>query len=204
MECQAGPPPFGLLDSGPMSETVDTARQELLRTVAAGTAGVVGEAFLQRLVQAVGETFGGGVCWISELNETGERARSLASWPPEALPAGFEYRLEGTPCQALHQRTVVSYETGVSPAFPEDPFLIEHGLDGYLAVTCPRGDGHPIGYLAVTTQEALEARPDELAALQIFAARIGAELERRKQESRLREREAALIASRAKVLEAAD
>ena len=98
----------------------------------------------------------------------------------------------------------MSYESGVPAAFPEDPFLIEHGLDGYLAVTCPRGDGRPIGYLAVTTQDALDARPDELAALQIFAARIGAELERRKQESRLREREGALIASRAKVLEAAD
>jgi signal transduction histidine kinase/uncharacterized protein YhfF len=187
-----------------MSETVDPARQDLLRTVAAGTAGVVGEAFLQRLVQAVGETFGGGVCWISELSDSGQTARSLASWPPEALPAGREYKLDGTPCQLLHERTVVSYESGVPAAFPEDPFLIEHGLDGYLAVTCPRGDGRPIGYLAVTTQEALDARPDELAALQIFAARIGAELERRKQESRLREREAALIASRAKVLEAAD
>jgi signal transduction histidine kinase/uncharacterized protein YhfF len=187
-----------------MSETVDTARQDLLRTVAAGTAGVVGEAFLQRLVQAVGETFGGGVCWISELSDSGQTARSLASWPPEALPAGREYKLNGTPCQALHERSVVSYESGVSPAFPDDPFLIEHGLDGYLAVTCPRGDGRPIGYLAVTTQEPLDARPDELAALQIFAARIGAELERRTQESRLREREGALIASRAKVLEAAD
>ena len=187
-----------------MSETVDTARQDLLRTVAAGTAGVVGEEFLQRLVQAVGETFGGGVCWISELSDSGQTARSLASWPPEALPAGREYQLNGTPCQALHERSVVSYESGVLPAFPEDPFLIEHGLDGYLAVTCPRGGGRPIGYLAVTTQEALDARPDELAALQIFAARIGAELERRKQESRLREREGALIASRAKVLEAAD
>ena len=196
--------PFPLLDSAQMSETVDTARQDLLRTVAAGTAGVVGEEFLQRLVQAVGETFGGGVCWISELSDSGQSARSLASWPPEALPAGREYKLEGTPCQLLHERTVVSYESGVPAAFPEDPFLIEHGLDGYLAVTCPRGDGRPIGYLAVTTQEALDARPDELAALQIFAARIGAELERRKQESRLREREGALIASRAKVLEAAD
>jgi hypothetical protein len=73
-----------------MSETVDPPRQDLLRTVAAGTAGVVGEAFLQRLVQAVGETFGGGVCWISELSDSGQTARSLASWPSDALPAGRE------------------------------------------------------------------------------------------------------------------
>ena len=124
-----------------MSETVDTARQDLLRTVAAGTAGVVGEAFLQRLVQAVGDTFGGGVCWVSELIEGGQSARALACWPSEALPAGQEYPLDGTPCQLLHERTVVSYESGVPAAFPEDPFLIEHGLDGYLAVTCPAATG---------------------------------------------------------------
>ena len=101
-----------------MSETVDTARQDLLRTVAAGTAGVVGEAFLQRLVQAVGETFGGGVCWISELSDSGERARSLASWPPEALPAGREYKLQGTPCRLLQQRTIVSTSRAFRPPSP--------------------------------------------------------------------------------------
>ena len=157
-----------------MSETVGAAREDLLRTVAAGTAGVVGEAFLQRLVQSVGETFGAGVCWISELVEQRPVARALVCWPPGALPAGEEYSLD------------------------------RHDLDGYLAVTCPGNDGGPIGYLAVTTERSLEASPDELAALQIFAARIGAELERRKQEDRLLERENALKASRAKVLEAGD
>jgi len=157
-----------------MSETVGAAREDLLRTVAAGTAGVVGEAFLQRLVQSVGETFGAGVCWISELVEERSVARALACWPPGALPAGEEYALE------------------------------RHGLDGDLTVTCPGGDGRPVGYLALRTQRSLEASSDELVALQIFAARIGAELDRRKQEDRLRERESALKASRAKVLEAAD
>ena len=187
-----------------MSETVGAAREDLLRTVAAGTAGLVGAAFLQRLVQSVGETFGAGVCWISELVERRPVARALACWPAHALPAGEEYALEGTPSLLLRERAVVSYASGVLAAFPDDTFLLEHGLDGYLAVTCPGNDGAPIGYLAVTTERALEASPDELAALQIFAARIGAELERRKQEDRLHERESALRASRAKVLEAGD
>jgi GAF domain-containing protein len=69
-----------------MSETVDTARQDLLRTVAAGTAGVVGEEFLQRLVQAVGETFGGGVCWISELSDSGQTARRWPRGRPRRCP----------------------------------------------------------------------------------------------------------------------
>ena len=47
-----------------------------------------------------------------------------------ALPAGEEYPLAGTPCQLLHERAVVSYASGVPDAFPQDSFLIEHGLDG--------------------------------------------------------------------------
>ena len=151
-----------------MSEIADTVRQDLLRTVAAGTAGVVGERFLERLVQSVGAAFGGGVCWVSELVEDRPSARALACWPPAALPAGTEYALEGTPCQLLHERAVVSYESGTTAAFPQDTFLIEHGLDGYLAVTCPGADGRAIGYLAVTTQESLQAGQTAAAALQIL------------------------------------
>src|SRR4051812_49975074 len=95
-----------------MSETTDTARPDLLRTVAAGTAGVVGEAFLQRVVRAGGETFGGGVCWISELNENGRSARSLASWPPEGLPAGFGDSPHRTPRPAVPQRGGGGYRGG--------------------------------------------------------------------------------------------
>jgi hypothetical protein len=103
-----------------MSETVGAAREDLLRTVAAGTAGVVGEEFLARLVKSVGETFGDGVCWISELVERRPVARALACWPADALPAGEEYPLAGTPCRLLHERAVVSYASGVPDAFPED------------------------------------------------------------------------------------
>ena len=110
----------------------------------------------------MGETFAAERCWISELVDARPVARALACWPAGALPAGEEYPLE------------------------------EHHLDdGHLVVTCAGSDGEPIGYLAVTTERSLNASPDELAALQIFAARIGAELERRKQEDRLRERERA-------------
>jgi signal transduction histidine kinase/uncharacterized protein YhfF len=181
-----------------------TSRDDLLRTVAAGTAGVVGDQFLHRLVRAVGEAFGAGVCWVSAFTDRQSAARAMACWPPHALPEGAEYPLEDTPCLLLHQRAVVSIASGAAEAFPHDDFLIDHGLDGYLAIMCPGSDGRPVGYLAVTTREELEPAKEEIEALQIFAARVGAELERREQESRLRERETEIVASRARVVAAAD
>ncbi|HEX4690602.1 MAG TPA: histidine kinase [Solirubrobacteraceae bacterium] len=133
---------------------------ELLRSVAAETVGVVGDAFLQRLVRAVGESFGADACWIAEL----EHQHRVASWPPAA---------------------------------DEPP------LDGVLAVDCPGADGHPVARLAIAGGRSRPAH-DELAALRVFATRVGAELERRTQESRLREREHEIVVSRARVLQAAD
>ena len=130
-----------LLEFPAMSETVGAAREDLLRTVAAGTAGVVGEAFLQRLVQSVGETFGAGVCWVSELVEARPVARALACWPPMRCPRARSTRSRARPACCCTTARSSATRRASPAAFPEDAFLIEHGLDGYLAVACPGSDG---------------------------------------------------------------
>jgi signal transduction histidine kinase len=57
--------------------------------------------------------------------------------------------------------------------------------------------GRHLGHLAVLDSRRMEAAPEDVAVLRIFAARASAELERRNQEAALRE-------SRARVIEAAD
>ncbi len=132
---------------------------DLLRSVAAETVGVVGDAFLQRLVGAIGAALRADACWITEI----EREHRVASWPPSGE---------------------------VQP------------LDGRLSVDCPGTDGRPLARLVI----AARSRPDddELDVLGVFATRVGAELERRTHESRLRERENEIVVSRARVLQAAD
>jgi signal transduction histidine kinase len=77
-------------------------------------------------------------------------------------------------------------------------------MEGYLAVALQGSDGTQIGHIGVMAYARLEATPDEMAVLRIFAARAGAELERRWQEAILREREHELSAQRARVVQAAD
>jgi signal transduction histidine kinase/uncharacterized protein YhfF len=142
-----------------MADGPATTRDDLLRSVAADTVGVVGDAFLQQLVHALGEAF--GACWITSLEEQ----HLVAVWPPDTLPAA-------------HADVIV--------------------------VSCPGTDGRPIAHLAVAREPARELTDGEAAALGLFATRVGAELERRTHESRLRERESEIVVSRARVLEAAD
>jgi signal transduction histidine kinase len=71
------------------------------------------------------------------------------------------------------------------------------GLESYLAVCLRGSDNTYLGHLAVLDARRMEAEPEDVAVLKIFASRAGAELERRIQAR-------ALQASRARVIEAAD
>ena len=69
-------------------------RQDLLRTIAAGTAASTGTAFLRSLVRHVVEALDVEIAFVSEVDDGGwERARVLASWGRDGveLPEGYEY-----------------------------------------------------------------------------------------------------------------
>jgi signal transduction histidine kinase/uncharacterized protein YhfF len=167
---------------------------------------VVGEAFLRSLVRHLGEAFeGADVCFVSELLEQRpDRARLLASWPDDLrLPEGAEYDIDSSPCRHILERDVVEVHDGVPVRYPRYP-LRQVLLQGYLGVAMHAADGSPIGIVGVMSRRRLEATPEQIAALEIFAARAGAEVDRRRSEAALREREAEVAASRARVVEAAD
>jgi signal transduction histidine kinase len=172
--------------------------RELLRAIAEGTAGTVGEAFLRQLVRHVAEAFGARLAFVAEANPEGTHARFLEAWYDGAhLDERFEYETHGTPCALAVEQAVVAFPDALAKRFPEDTLLIEMGLQSYLAVCLRGADGTHLGHLAVLDARPMEAADDDVAALRIFAARAAAELERRRQA-------AALEASRARAIEAAD
>ena len=189
--------------------TSDPARDQgdLLRTIAEGTAGSVGAAFLRSLSRCLAAAFGADVAYVAETDDADPpvRGRILSCWPgPEILPDGYEYELAGTPCEAIGQDAMISYPAGAVARFPRDGFLARHGLEGYLAVPMHGVEGRLVGYVCVLSRARIEAGDEELAVLRIFAARAAAELERRRHEAALRAREAEVSASRARLLHAAD
>jgi signal transduction histidine kinase/uncharacterized protein YhfF len=191
-----------------MAASPETARRPadaLLRTLAEATAGVAGEAFLRSLVTHLAACFGADCAFVAEL-VTPERARTLASAaPPEIhLPEGFEFDLAGTPCELAYRDGSVVCPWGAQRRFPEDSLLGGHQLEGYVAVTLVGAAGEPIGHIGVMARGRLDIGEDEISVLRIFAARAAAEVERRRGEAALREREVQLTASRARVVQAGD
>ena len=167
---------------------------DLLSRLAAGTAGVLGEAFLRRLVAELAGTLGAEVAFVAELLPEA-RARTIASAGP--LPVGHVFDLAGTPCEDAYCTPLLLIAEGARARYPQDAFLAAHGLDGYLAVALHDARGEAIGHLGVIASDRLDPDPSELHALQVFAARAGAELERRRHEE-------SLAATRERALAAAD
>jgi signal transduction histidine kinase len=185
---------------------VDTERtdsrvgqRDLLRTVAEGTAGAVGGAFLRELVRHVALAFDAKFVFVGEAADpTGEYVRMISGWyDGDWMDEPFEYETRGKPCALVVERSVVAFPEALTKRFPEAKPAIEMGLESYLAVCLRAADGTHLGHLAVMDAGAMAAGDDDVAAMRIFASRAAAELERRQQA-------AALRCSRTRVIEAAD
>ncbi|HEX6458780.1 MAG TPA: histidine kinase [Thermoleophilaceae bacterium] len=193
--------------TAPLASSQEATERDLLRTIAAGTAPVVGKAFFRSLVRHVAEALGAEVAFVAEyIGDPPLRGRTIAAWPAAAdsLGEGLEFPLAGSPCALTLERDVVSIPDGVREDFPGDALVAKYGLDGYLAIVLRGSDGQRLGYIGVQSKRRLEATDEELTALFIFASRAAAEVERRRHEIALRERETEVNASRARVVQAAD
>jgi signal transduction histidine kinase len=171
----------------------------MLRTVAEGTAGAVGDEFLQCLVRHLALAFDAKFAFVAEASDpTGEHVRVINGWfDGDAMEEPFEYDTRGKPCALVVEREVVAFPEELTTRFPEAQPAIDMGLESYLAVCLRAADGTHLGHLAVMDAHPMNAGDDDVAALRIFASRTAAELERRRQAAALRR-------SRARVIEAAD
>ncbi|MEA2380438.1 MAG: hypothetical protein QOH72_409 [Solirubrobacteraceae bacterium] len=155
----------------------------------------------------VAEAFDADLAFVAEaMGPESCRVRVVASWHCGAarLPEGTEYDLEGTPCALVRERDVVTFPDGARDHFPVGALSAGYELDGYLAIAMRGAGGAYLGHLGVLARRNLRATEDEVAALTIFAARAAAEIDRRRHEAALREREAEVAASRARMVQAAD
>jgi signal transduction histidine kinase len=174
-------------------------RRDLLRTVAEGTAGAVGDEFLRCLVRHVAMAFDAKFAFVAEATDPdGRHVRVLSGWyDGDWMDEPLEYDTQGKPCALVVERAVVAFPEALTRHFPEAKPAIEMGLESYLAICLRAADGTHLGHMAVMDAGRIEAGDDDVAAMRIFASRAAAEMERRHQA-------AALRASRARVIEAAD
>jgi diguanylate cyclase (GGDEF)-like protein/PAS domain S-box-containing protein len=124
------------------------------------------------------------------------RMRTLAA-AVDGMPLGeLHYELAGTPCARLVDAEEVILPDGLAAACPDAPGL--PGIQGraYAGRRLEAADGRPLGVIFALFREPI-ADPDGLTAvLRVFAARVGAEIERMDGAARMREQAALLDRAR--------
>ena len=127
--------------------------------------------------------------------ERRERVRTLAFYSDRQWLPNIEYDLVGTPCETVVSQSLCVYASGVQRRFPSDLWLVENGIESYAGTTLRDSRGNVLGLISILSRQPLPD-PDSLRfALEIFASRAAAEIERQQVEESLRASQAALAES---------
>jgi len=154
-----------------------------LRIIAEGTAAATGDEFFRSLARCAAQALGARYAFVAETLSEME-SRSLAFWDGSDFGGGFTYRFR-TPCQRVAAGHICLTSSGLPAKFPEDLWLQQIGAESYIGVPMRNAQGRTLGHLAMLHQEPMEPSQEDIAVLQIFAARGCAELERKRAHEKL-------------------
>jgi PAS domain S-box-containing protein len=161
-----------------------------LRAVVEGTAGGTGQEFFRSLVRHLAEAIDVHYAGVAEFKDP-QVGRVLAFWDRDhVVMEGREFDFSTTPAGEVLRSGLAHFPTGVLQRFPGHAFLVERGVDSYMAVPFYDDGGRVLGLLSVFDERPMPAEPRRLFILRIFAARAAAEFERLRAEQRLQDSEA--------------
>ena len=168
--------------SSDITERVES--ESALRRLADRVFAHTGEGFLRSLLDHFAETVGADEAMIGRL-EGDDQIRVVYVRAGGNLQIDMAYGLAGTPCAQVVGGEPCVIPRRVQELYPQDTTLVELGIEAYVAAPLAASDGRRLGLLALLYREEL-ADPDlARSLLEIVAARVAAELERREAEHEL-------------------
>jgi PAS domain S-box-containing protein len=168
-----------------MSERTDLTGA--LREAALAVSTAEGEDVFDRLVIALARILGVEFALISVYVEPQRtHLRTLATFFDGRPAKNIEYPVAGTPCEQAIGREFGFHPKGVARLFRQDTILAANGIESYAATTLHDVHGSPIGALTVMSRREMRDGALAEAVLNIFAARVSAEIGRRRSEASYR------------------
>jgi PAS domain S-box-containing protein len=147
------------------------------------------ENFLDGLAQFLNESLDMDYVIIARIDEDPDMAETVALYAKSAIVPNISYALTGTPCENVIGRKLCVYPQGVQQQFPEDPLLVEMGVESYIGIPLWDSLGRPIGLIALMDSKPLVDDAQATQVLQLVATRAAAELDRERSDRILRKRE---------------
>jgi len=153
--------------------------EDVLREIAAGVEPVVGKGFFGTLVEHLAATLGVDHALVGRLLPTSpSKVETVGYWSRGQEGATFVYDLPGTPCEGVMAGRMCIHGRGVARDFPRDGMLTEMGIEAYAGMPLVGKSGEVIGLIAILDGKPLLDNETVASALQVFAERAAAELDR--------------------------
>ena len=163
-------------------------REEALNLIVEGTAAKTGCDFFRSCVQSLAKILQVPYALVTEfVNPAKTRVRSLAFWQGEDFGANIEYDLHFPAGDSAVKGTKCYYSESTQAFFRTEPDLAKLGAQSYLGIPLMDSTGTILGHLAVLSDQSITKDPGHELILKIFAARAGAELERKQASDALRQ-----------------
>jgi len=115
------------------------------------------------------------------------KARILAFWNHDHFEPPSEYNALGGPCENVLKGHPVAYASGVQQLFPESETLKAFAVEAYFGFPLVNSKAEVVGTLAIMDTQPLRLSAQGRYLLEIFAARAGTELERKRAQEALQE-----------------
>lgn len=161
--------------------------EDALSAIAQGVSAATGESYLRGVSEHLARVLGAEYAFVGEL--VAERpgwTRTIAAYAHGRVVENFEYDLKDTPCANVVGQRLCLHRSGVREMFPRDHLLVDMGVESYIGAPLFNGAGQAIGLMVVMFGRPMPNPELASSALQIFAARTAAELERRSAEEAVR------------------
>jgi len=176
---------------GVLFDVTDRKQQEeALQLIVRGTATKIGDDFFRSCVRHLAAVLKVRYALVTAFrHDTPNVIRTLALWAGETWGENIEYEIANTPCERVLQGETCFYADNVRPHLPDHPVLSSLQVRSYLGIPLKDSTGNILGHVAVMDELPMANDSNTRSIVQIFAARVGAELERAIAEEALREKE---------------
>lgn len=103
----------------------------------------------------------------------------FAAWDSGRPMALYSYPIKNTPIETvIRNKETLVLRGDIQKKFPADSTLIDKGISTYVGTPLKGAEGRVLGVLLCLDREIMRLTDKQLDLLQVFASRVGAELER--------------------------
>jgi len=149
---------------------------ETLRNLVEGAAATTGDNFFPAMAQYIATAL--EVRHVIVTRNRGETQETLIVWSDGQIHPNIQYPLDATPCAKTMEQGLYSCPEHIQQVFPQAHRLADMQAESYFGVALTQSTGEVVGALCVLDDKPFTRQQRAAAILQVFAARVSAELER--------------------------